>query len=438
MTQDKIEMAFNQLTKLLKIEENVIQDLAEKHCIIEERQRKIFCFPFLFVCFTLIMQGFFKHNDKKHLYKKLFGIDASTNAFSDRLSQIPPAFFRDLLKVVSPQLKMIGSLSKRKKLEGYLRQILIEDGSTFSLNKKLRSVFGKGAGRGENSSLKLYMSYNVVGDGRLKAIIRKGNHSDGSRATQPKKESLELRDRAWFSMPLFLKWREQKRHFISRIKDNFDPKIMKVDIGLPEWEGKQLKQIMWEDYHGEVSLIIKPNPVKGKVLEENGKPFTLNLRGKDVHGKWFWYIVDIPDSDKLTFHDIHQFYRFRWNIEESFKEIKSSLGSNDLNGLSHENCVLNQLYMALIAWLVVKGFVSLIAISNRKSIDGFRLDFILKSSAKEEFFQLLFDYITGIIDSIADLKRKSTDLVKIWYSQARANSQKKRMAGRALARLTSA
>ena len=213
---------------------------------------------------------------------------------------------------------------------------------------------------------------------------------------------------------------------------------MKVDIGLPEWEGKQLKQIMWEDYHGEVSPIIKPNHVKGKVLEENGKPFILNLRGNEGYGKRFWYIVDIPDSDKLTFHDIHQFYRFRWNIEESFKEIKSSLGSNDLNGLSHENCVLNQLYMSLIAWLVVKGFVSLIAISNRKSIDGFRLDFILKSFAKEEFFQLLFDYITGIIDSIADLKGKSTDLVKIWYSQARANSQKKRMSGRALARLTSA
>lgn len=435
MTQDNIKMALNQLANLLHIKPQTIQELADKHGIIEKRQRKIFCFPFLYVCIMLMLKGFFRHKDRKHFYRKLFGIIVSTNAFSDRLSEIPPAFFRDLIKEITPQLNQIGSPKQREQLKTYLRHILIEDGTTYSVNKRLLSVFGKGVGRGENSSLKLYMAYNVAGESRFKAIIRKGNHADKSRATQPVSASLELRDRGWFSMALFKKWREQGRYFISRIKENFDPVIVDVQQGDINWVGKHLRDIDWEQYRGEVTLLIQPNKVKGKILKIKDKPFTLLLKGKFTRQKWFWYLVDMPKAEKLSFDDVHQLYRVRWSIEENFREMKACLGSNDLNGLTNENCVVNQVYLVLIGWLAIKSFVKLVAEVNRKSYDGFRIDNILKGSASEEFFQLLLSYIQNGIISKAELKRKSSGLIEFWYSHARAHSQKKRLTGKAIGRL---
>ena len=161
----------------------------------------------------------------------------------------------------------------------------------------------------------------------------------------------------------------------------------------------------------------------------------LELRGKKLNQEWYWYIVDMLKSESFSFNDIHQLYRLRWNIEESFKEIKTFLGSHDLNGLSHPNCVQNQIYIALITWISLKGFTKRVAKANRKSENAFCLSTILKGKSGIVFINILFSYISGDIPTMADLKRHTKDYVESWYSKRRANSSKRKMAGKAIARM---
>ena len=133
MNEDKKNISIKQLSNLLYLSENTIKSLMEKHNLIEKRNRLFFFSGFLLVCFLCVLHGKIRHDDRKLLFKSLFDIILSRNAFSDRLSSIPPDFFKDILKYVQPRLNQIGSPKRREKAKKIIQNILIEDASIFKI-----------------------------------------------------------------------------------------------------------------------------------------------------------------------------------------------------------------------------------------------------------------------------------------------------------------
>jgi len=432
-----IEYALKRLAKFLNLQESTIMNLAKKHGIIEKRKRSILCFPFLFTLFHTMFSGSLRHKDRAQVYYKMFDTKVSDNSISDRLSQIPPAFFQDILKLIEPRLKHLGNSSNRKSLNKIINYIMIEDASVFQVNKRLIGKLGKSAGRGKNVSMKLFLSLDIYNGDKVNAVVKSGKGHDSKHVSKMEGKGLELRDRAWFKINYFINLFKQGKYFISRIKDNFDPFI--INSSESGMQGKYLQDIDWNNFEGEVHLKVVKSDSKGKFYETKpGNLFELDMFGKSHEGQWYWYIAYLPAIEALNFETIHQLYRLRWRVEELFREIKSLLGSNALKNLSHPNCIENQIYIAVITWIALRGMCNKIAKANRLSEHGFRLDRIMVGAYKES----LLEYITFILVNenvtYAKIKRLTEHWARKIYSKLSALSKRHCQLGMAIANLQDA
>ena len=79
----------------------------------------------------------------------------------------------------------------------------------------------------------------------------------------------------------------------------------------------------------------------------------VRLVGVRYGKEWYWYVTNLIDTKKFSGRKIAQIYRYRWQIEIFFLELKEilkvrRLHSRTVNGLKLE------LYAALCVYLLVK------------------------------------------------------------------------------------
>ncbi len=107
MDKDTMKLLLNQLSHLLFLPQEELEQLLAEYEIKEIRQRSFYWIAFFFVHLRCLINGKSRHKDC--LYKELFKISLSENTFSDRLSQLPIGFCVALLKRVQVHLNKIGS-----------------------------------------------------------------------------------------------------------------------------------------------------------------------------------------------------------------------------------------------------------------------------------------------------------------------------------------
>ncbi len=358
MDEKTLDATARRLAHLFFLPIEDLKMLLEKHSIKEIRQRNLFWLPFLWVCFKCVLNGKTRHRDRVGMYKNLFGLSFSLKSSSKRLSQLPPAFCQDLIEGIQPKLNLIGSPKKRKKAKDLIYKVLAEDASVFHLDNRLADIFKKIPGC-KSAGLKLYANISVKNEIKLEGQIKDVRSSDTKyKSSKPKKNSIELRDRGWFSWSLFTEWMSEGRYFISRIQRRINPQVIEVKQGNPGWAKKRFQDIDLDGYT-EVDFIIKPyKDSKGSVFRlKNGSVLNLQMKGrKRGDDKWYWYVFNLPETVSLTFEDVHSLYRARWRIEELFREIKQAFGGDHLR-LRHYNSVVNHILMMILSYLISLGFL---------------------------------------------------------------------------------
>lgn len=417
-------MAIRQIGNLLNIKSADLMALAEKHGINEKRQRKINVFGLIFVSLTNLFNGLIGHKDRKLAYAQEYNIEAEPNTFSDRLSEIPPAFFYELLHMMIPKINKIGSPVKRKRLRSLITKIMIEDASVFQCNEKLIDKLGKTTGRGKNPAIKLFLAIDALNGKTIKAKVKSANKHDSNHVTNSGPKSCDIRDMAWCSYRYFLSLFEEGKFYISRVKANLNPLI--VDSNHDELKDRRFKDVDWEAYTGTIELGVIALNSKGEPLETaSGDIFTMKMCSEVVNGERYWYLYHLPTCEaNLTFEDIHQLYRVRWRIEEIFKEIKSYLGSGCLRPFSNLNCVMNILLMGVIVWLVLKNNIVKIASAHGLSPYGYKIDRIMKSIAGHYLIDLLRSiWEQGPLHPVV-LREKTSSWAKLLYSKRSAESER--------------
>ncbi|MFH1822338.1 MAG: IS4 family transposase [Patescibacteria group bacterium] len=424
MNENIKNVTINQLANMLFIPQELIQSLMVKHNLVEKRKRIFFFADFLFACFWCLFHGVTRHQDRKSFMKRLFNVVLSNNAMSDRLSAIPSAFFSDLLKIIQPQINQIPSKKKREQVKLMVRNILIEDASIFKIDNRLESIFKNIPGC-KSAGLKLYLSYNIFDDNNLSASIKHARFSDMKKTGKKTKQTIEIRDRGWFSWQNLCNYQNDGKYYISRIQRQVNPLITKVYKGDPAFI-KQKFQSLNLDGYSEVDFEIKPfRDSSGSIYRlADDTVFTLRMKGKKQDDGWYWYVMYLPNVDDLSFSDVHALYRVRWQIEEMFREIKQAFGGDRLR-LRNENSVINHIYMMLISYLVCKCFLRVIADVNHKSPSGFMLDTCMKGSLRHEFLSIVFHLIKNPLITKQQLHNISKYFCECTYSPHRANSSRK-------------
>jgi IS4 transposase len=159
--------------------------------------------------------------------------------------------------------------------------------------------------------------------------------------------TLTLFDLGYLDVARFIDAIERNAHFLTRLKTNHNPVIVRV------YEGKgdrvkargmrlddALKQGVLLDDAGAIDLAVQ--------LESGERGATARVVAELApDGEFHWYLTSVS-KDILTVDDIVEAYRLRWAVELYFKQLKSGLGLDTIQ-VSRPGAVAALIYTKLIA-----------------------------------------------------------------------------------------
>jgi len=405
------------VSKLFGINENEFTQLAVKYNVIDERNRKLSWWMVLFIFVITAIQKGNRHLDRVMIAKEYFNIMLSEHTISERLMKIPSAFLIELIKKMRGNIyRYVPSGHRKNALK--LCNIIIEDASAQKLDARCEKDFGKYPG-GKVVAAKYYMLFDAL-TGEIEGCdIKEGRYSDclhNMRSENAEKDSIELRDRAWYGCPYFKKMVDEGRYFITRTKSTFNPKINKVEQGREDWEGEKLKNLKI-DYEGEIRFKFYPlqKSIKTKVALKNGEYLYLTAVGKQINNEWNWIVCYLDSSWDLSFNELYSIYRFRWNIETLFKELKSGLGLKKIR-LRNKDCIYNYFLIIVIAYVILNKLLKRISDANNRKGDSISKYRLLQGSLHYKIVNLFLEWLTSTKKwRTKDWKDKSESIFTLLY-----------------------
>lgn len=255
----------------------------------------------------------------------LFSIDMAESSLSERRQALPFEVFEELLKrVLRPIEKM-----KNKGQACYRRWRLVAiDGVGFSLpnNESIRRSRRKGGnqhGQVAFAKLNCAVLLELVMHNPLAAALGRNGESEWKLAQrliqQVPPGSLLLVDRLYgcgaFVASLLEKFKGSDSHFLVRVKDGLKARRLK-NLS----DGSQLVQVQAlepGDTH-RVAATVKVREIRATIQRRGFRPVSMRL----------W--TSLLDPRKAPAGELVRLFPQRWEQELYFRELKSSLGINDL------------------------------------------------------------------------------------------------------------
>lgn len=256
----------------------------------------------------------------------LFSIDMAESSLSERRQALPFEVFEELLKrVLRPIAKM------KNKGQAYYREwrLVAIDGVNFSLPNN-KSIQQSGCRKGGNqhgqagfAKLNGAVLLELVMHNPLAAALGRNGESEWKLAQrliqQVPSGSLLLTDRLYgcgaFVASLLENFKGSGSHFLLRVKDGLNARRLK-NLS----DGSQLVEVQAlepGDTH-RVAATVKVREIRATIQRRGFRPVSMRL----------W--TSLLDPRKAPAGELVRLFPQRWEHELYFRELKSSLGVNDL------------------------------------------------------------------------------------------------------------
>lgn len=296
----------------------------------------------------------------QRLYHELTGTVLASSSFQERFNArlvawLKAAFEHAACAVGENGRQMRGALAT-------FTEVTLIDSTILRLHKLLTKRYPGPRTNHSPAALKLNLAINVKRGRIHKAQIAEGTKAE-TKLFSPGAwvaGHLLLFDLGYFKLQKFWQIDHHKGFFISRLKDNCNPTIIRVlsthrgrAIDLA---GKKLKDVLGliqrEVLDCEIVYRVTRKGLPGRPANE--KTVELKLRlvavlNKET-GKYHVYVTNIwPDRMEAT--DVAETYRLRWFVEIFMKEMRSVGGLDDWPNRK-EPAVLASIYATLLGMVV--------------------------------------------------------------------------------------
>ncbi len=309
---------------------SLIRQLARESGFVK-RERKIDPVAFLFTLIfdfgvglqrqlALLKQGYEERIDDELAY----------SSFYERFSPGLVKFLRLCVAHGLTQLKESQGRLLDERLAAF-EDVLIKDSSVVRLHAKLAAQWPATRSRKVAAGVKVDTLLSVRAHGP-KTLALVGERTHDVKLLRPGpwvRNRLLLFDLGYYSHRLFAKIGENGGSFLSRVKGNADPtfvRSLKVHRGRAvELEGKRLSEVLprlhREVLDAEVEIVFRRRSYRGT---SHGDTLVCRLVGvwDEEHREYHLYLTNVG-SDVLTAEEVAALYGLRWQIELTFKELKS-------------------------------------------------------------------------------------------------------------------
>jgi len=201
------------------------------------------------------------------------------------------------------------------------KDIVIQDGSSFALKKKLRDVFPGRFTKNDPAAVELHATYSGFSDEACSVQIAPDKEAERQFLPKPStlKHKLLLADRGYPGVPYFEAVREHGGSFIVRLTCSHNPWVCAA----------------WVD--GKRRPLSKPTRLSRFIAQNLGRHMDLDVEYKRSRKRMVGFrVVVLPGKEKtmtrlctnlprtpFSLDLVSRLYRFRWQIELLFKEWKS-------------------------------------------------------------------------------------------------------------------
>ena len=304
--------------------------------------------------------------DLRRAYQKQAGHMIVPSAFYDRFTPELVSFLKRCVEraieylIVEPGLKMNDKLKQ-------IKDILVIDSTLIRLHEQLA---GKWPGARTNHSpatVKVNALISVFGATKSKVQIVEGKRAESKLLSIGVwvKDRILLLDLGYFGFKNFAKIKEHGGYFVSRLKSNSNPYILRSLIQhrgraisvegcrLSDIKDKLKREIC--DFEVWMTTSQSKNP---KVLERSAVQLRVVGIWDQESSEYHFYTTNLP-VEKFSAEDICSLYRMRWTIECLFKELKSYYKLDCIS--SGKECIVEALiYTALLTLIVSRRILSLL------------------------------------------------------------------------------
>ncbi len=253
---------------------------------------------------------------------------AARSTFAEANEKRPASFFEALFGHVYGRCQPVAPRHKFK----FKNKLFSLDATTLSL---CLSLFPWARFRQTKAGIKINTLLDH--DGYLPAFVSiseaKRHESKTARAMSLPKDSIVVMDKAYIVFAWLFSLTSQGVFFVTRMKTNTRYKVIKRNranrrLGVTSDQIIWLTSSKWTDYPTALRRV-------GYRDKETGK-----------------HLVFLTNNFKLSARTIADIYKDRWQIETFFRFIKQNLKIKTFIGNS-QNAVLTQVYVALIAYLLL-------------------------------------------------------------------------------------
>ena len=249
-----------------------------------------------------------------------FGGKTAYKAFYNRLARSSfAAFMREMFCRLLGELSMQVLKPEADSPLSDFTDIVIQDGSSFTLKRALRFVFPGRFTKQWPAAVELHATYSGYQDNPLSVSIAPDKETERPFLPAPEalKGKLLLADRGYPSVGLFQKMRAAGASFVIRLQRGLNPLV-----------------IAFRD-NGKLRSLPLPVPLSQFLSQNQNRTLDLDVLSRRKGGGFFRIAV-IPgkknemillatnlDPKRFPLELVGTLYRFRWQVELCFKEWKS-------------------------------------------------------------------------------------------------------------------
>jgi hypothetical protein len=270
----------------------------------------------------------------------------SKEALSENFRERPWQFFAAVLTyLLATYAALWNQLAGCPALAGVRDlQVVLVDATVMRVARQLIDIFPANRnGKVEAwAALKLHTAFRLFrGVPEVLALSPQKKNERKISFLRPLGEAaLYIFDLGYWTYALFDTIIERQQHFISRLRQDCNPRIVKVAVGRSEWKGRRLKAIKLTgqtiDLLVQLSSDNPHNPQMRQKVRLVGQWITKDRQ-------WHLYITSLLAGQKYPLALIIDLYRLRWQIEILFRNLKHVLQIANFVSTT-ENGIRSQIY----------------------------------------------------------------------------------------------
>ena len=302
----------------------------------------------------------------RRAYQRSTGTTLVPSSFYDRFSTGLVAFLKAAVEHALAEFQLtFQELGDR--FDSF-KDVMITDSTVIKLHDALAKLFPGCRTNNAPASTKLHAVMSVKGRGKSSVKLTNGRVHDRRKLVVGDwvKGKLLLFDLGYYHFQLFKNIVRSGGHFLTRLKDNANPKIVRVFNGSAADEmrlvGQNLQAVLSGLRRDVLDVEVE---VRAKARRYNGKRASTVERFRVVAVRdteertYHCYLTSIP-VEILSAEDVASTYRARWEIELVFKELKSGYRLDDVQSRKRE-VVEALIYAAVLTLLASRALLRSIA-----------------------------------------------------------------------------